>query len=107
MSTGLAGRPGASSAVSVHAFVGVANSTPLSAGHCSARTEFVARQQLDSDINGAHMLPTEVLTPRELEIATLVARGHSNHQIADELAIASSTAERHVANILAKVKMCS
>src|SRR5215472_13153340 len=53
------------------------------------------------------MLSTEVLTPRELEIARLVARGHSNRRIADELVIASSTAERHVANILAKLKMRS
>jgi non-specific serine/threonine protein kinase len=51
------------------------------------------------------MLFTELLTPRELEIARLVARGYSNRRIADELVIASSTAERHVANILAKLKM--
>jgi len=47
------------------------------------------------------------LTPREREIAGLVARGHSNRRIAEELVIVGSTAERHVANILAKLNVRS
>ncbi|TMS00811.1 ATP-binding protein [Nonomuraea basaltis] len=43
------------------------------------------------------------LTPREREIADLVARGLSNRAIADELVISPATAARHVANILAKL----
>ena len=43
------------------------------------------------------------LTPRELEIARLIARGLSNKEIADELVISPATAARHVANILAKL----
>jgi non-specific serine/threonine protein kinase len=43
------------------------------------------------------------LTRREREVARLVAQGYGNREIAEELAIASSTAERHVANILAKL----
>jgi pimeloyl-ACP methyl ester carboxylesterase/DNA-binding CsgD family transcriptional regulator len=43
------------------------------------------------------------LSHREREVATLVALGLSNRQIAEELVIASSTAERHVANILNKL----
>ncbi|MGE5327273.1 MAG: helix-turn-helix transcriptional regulator, partial [Deltaproteobacteria bacterium] len=43
------------------------------------------------------------LTSREREIATLIARGKSNREIADELVISENTAERHVANILAKL----
>ncbi|MEV0615500.1 LuxR C-terminal-related transcriptional regulator [Nonomuraea sp. NPDC050404] len=43
------------------------------------------------------------LTPREQEIAELVARGLSNRGIADELVISPATVARHVANILAKL----
>jgi ATP/maltotriose-dependent transcriptional regulator MalT len=43
------------------------------------------------------------LTPRELEIARLIAKGLSNKEIADELVISPATAARHVANILAKL----
>jgi pimeloyl-ACP methyl ester carboxylesterase/DNA-binding CsgD family transcriptional regulator len=43
------------------------------------------------------------LSHREREVATLVALGLSNRQIAEELVIASSTAERHIANILNKL----
>jgi DNA-binding CsgD family transcriptional regulator len=43
------------------------------------------------------------LTPRELEIARLIAQGLSNKDIADELVISPATAARHVANILAKL----
>jgi predicted ATPase/DNA-binding NarL/FixJ family response regulator len=45
----------------------------------------------------------EALTPRELQIAALVARGYTNARIAAELSIQPSTAARHVANILAKL----
>jgi predicted ATPase/DNA-binding CsgD family transcriptional regulator/Tfp pilus assembly protein PilF len=47
------------------------------------------------------------LTPREHEIARLIARGLSNREIADELVISPATAARHVANILAKLGFSS
>jgi pimeloyl-ACP methyl ester carboxylesterase/DNA-binding CsgD family transcriptional regulator len=47
-----------------------------------------------------HLAP---LSHREREVATLVALGLSNRQIAEELVIAEPTAERHVANILNKL----
>jgi non-specific serine/threonine protein kinase len=46
---------------------------------------------------------TSSLTPREREVAMLVARGLTNRQIGDELVISSATAERHVVNILNKL----
>ncbi len=48
-----------------------------------------------------------VLTPREREVATLVARGLTNGGIADELFISTKTASVHVSNILAKLTMSS
>jgi predicted ATPase/DNA-binding CsgD family transcriptional regulator len=48
-----------------------------------------------------------ILTARELEIATLVARGLSNRAIAAELTISPATAARHVANIFGKLGFTS
>jgi predicted ATPase/DNA-binding CsgD family transcriptional regulator len=47
--------------------------------------------------------PPSSLTPREHQIAALVAAGRSNKAIARELSISPTTAARHVANILAKL----
>ncbi|WP_300608939.1 response regulator transcription factor, partial [Trebonia sp.] len=46
---------------------------------------------------------TAPLTPREMEIAALVAEGRSNKAIAGELVISPATVARHVANIMAKL----
>ena len=43
------------------------------------------------------------LTPREREVAALIARGLTNRQIAADLVIAETTADRHVSNILGKL----
>ncbi|MFE6333894.1 LuxR C-terminal-related transcriptional regulator [Streptomyces sp. NPDC057798] len=43
------------------------------------------------------------LTPRESQVADLVAQGLANHQIADRLVIARRTAEGHVERILGKL----
>ncbi len=46
--------------------------------------------------------PSEV-TPRELEIAALIADGHSNKAIAAQLVISPATVARHVANMMIKL----
>ncbi|MDQ2813649.1 MAG: helix-turn-helix transcriptional regulator, partial [Actinomycetota bacterium] len=51
--------------------------------------------------------PPSSLTPREHQIAALVAGGRSNKAIAEELSISPATAARHVANILAKLGFTS
>jgi len=45
----------------------------------------------------------EVLTPREREVARLVADGSTNSEIADSLFLSRKTVERHVSNVLAKL----
>jgi DNA-binding NarL/FixJ family response regulator len=47
------------------------------------------------------------LTPREGEVAALVAEGLSNGEIARRLYISTKTASVHVSNILAKLGMSS
>ncbi len=46
---------------------------------------------------------TPILTTRELAVLELVARGHTNREIAGELYISPSTAGVHVSNILRKL----
>jgi two-component system, NarL family, response regulator NreC len=43
------------------------------------------------------------LTPRELEVATLLAYGHTNSTIAGRLTISVRTAEMHRANVMRKL----
>ena len=47
--------------------------------------------------------PGEPLTPRELEVLELLAKGLSNRDIAGVLGISAHTAKFHVAQILAKI----
>jgi len=43
------------------------------------------------------------LTPRERQVATLLAYGHTNAEIADKLTISVRTAEMHRANAMRKL----
>ena len=51
--------------------------------------------------------PPVALTPREQEIALLVARGLTNRQVSTELGISERTAGNHVARILSKLGLRS
>ena len=43
------------------------------------------------------------LTPREREVAILIAQAKSNDQIADVLVVSKRTVEKHIANIRSKL----
>jgi DNA-binding NarL/FixJ family response regulator len=45
------------------------------------------------------------LTPRELEVLRLLARGLSNAELAEELTLSEATVKTHVARILAKLQL--
>ncbi|WP_323178081.1 MULTISPECIES: response regulator transcription factor [unclassified Streptomyces] len=47
------------------------------------------------------------LSPRELEVVRLIARGHTNHTIATELVLSEKTVARHVSNIFGKLDVTS
>jgi DNA-binding NarL/FixJ family response regulator len=44
-----------------------------------------------------------VLSPRELEVLKLVAEGHTNQEIADQLVLSVKTVQAHRANVMAKL----
>jgi DNA-binding CsgD family transcriptional regulator len=52
---------------------------------------------------GADLTMTDVLTARELEVLRLLARGHTNLAIANELVVREGTVKYHVKNILRKL----
>jgi DNA-binding NarL/FixJ family response regulator len=66
----------------------------------------------DSLATGVAALADEVatvhlLSPREREVALLVAAGKTNRQIASELGMANRTVDTHVRNLLRKLKLSS
>jgi DNA-binding NarL/FixJ family response regulator len=56
-----------------------------------------ARSELDRD--------TSTLTPRELEVLGLIARGLSNSELASALTLSEATVKTHVARILTKLRL--
>lgn len=70
-------------------------------GHARGREEGGLRTTSGAGSEGSP------LTPREYEIALLIARGLSNREIALQLGLAKRTAETHVQNILNKLTVNS
>jgi DNA-binding NarL/FixJ family response regulator len=62
------------------------------------------RQEAEPDVGS---VPIDELSPRELAVLRLIARGMENSQIAAELGISPRTAKNHISNILAKLGLPS
>jgi DNA-binding NarL/FixJ family response regulator len=54
-----------------------------------------------------HLATSPRLTEREIEVLKLVALGHENAEIAEQLGVSESTVRNHVANILTKLQLRS
>jgi NarL family two-component system response regulator LiaR len=52
-------------------------------------------------------LSEEPLTHREVEVLRLIAQGHENREIAEQLVVSEATVRTHVSNILGKLHLAS
>jgi DNA-binding NarL/FixJ family response regulator len=69
-----------------------------------AATAPVERLQHQDSIQAANLAPgLGVLTPREVEVLTLVAEGRTNQEIADQLVLSIKTVQAHRANVMEKL----
>ena len=68
--------------------------------------EFAAMRRRDEARSGA-AVGAPRLSPRELEVLRLLARGMANREIAGELQISENTVKNHVRNLLEKLQLHS
>jgi len=72
------------------------------AGEVFIQPEIASR--LLRELIAPHDAPIEPLSEREREVLVLVAQGHSNREIAEQLVLAEGTVKNHVSNILGKLQ---
>ncbi len=65
----------------------------------------VATRVVEELAAGGRPRALDVLTPRELDVLRLIARGRSNKRIALELGVAEKTVKTHVGHVLAKLDL--
>jgi len=67
----------------------------------------VAGKLIESFAGARGASAPDALTPREREIVTMVAYGHTNKEIATALGITVKTVETHKTNIMQKLEITS
>ena len=68
----------------------------------------MTRALLKDLVSSSTQLPHEdTLTPREVDVLRLIARGYTNSQIGKELSISARTVEGHRANLMGKLDLHS
>ena len=77
--------------------------SPAMAGKLLSEFAAIANKEAE----GSRPIPAPRLTPREMEVLRLVARGLHNRDIARELFISENTVKNHVRNILEKLQLHS
>lgn len=79
-------------------------------GMMASRAELVERRRRDAVEQGDRLAMEDiaaVLTPRQREIAVLLARGYTNRRIAEELVLTSGTVANHIEHILNRLRLRS
>lgn len=66
---------------------------------CNWQAEKSEKKNINSDIN------IDILTPKEKEVLTLLAKGASNQEIADKLCVQDVTIKTHMNSIFKKLKV--
>lgn len=73
----------------------------------AARGESVLSRQVASKIMGRMNNPMTALTPREIEVLSLVAQGRSNREIGSRLFLTEATVKSHMGHVFAKLDVTS
>ncbi len=94
-------------AIPLDEVIALAHSIGQAAEHAASGTahaRVVSRHEPDRVPSSASRpVSQDELTPCELQVLRLVAAGHSNREIANELILSVRTVERHINNLYAKV----
>ena len=69
----------------------------------AVRAVAAGKSYIDPNAAGALATPGEALSPREIDVLRLLARGHANKKIASALGIGEETVKTHVSNLIAKL----
>lgn len=73
----------------------------------AARGESVLSRQVASKIMGRMNNPMTALTPREIEVLSLVAQGRSNREIGSRLFLTEATVKSHMGHVFTKLDVTS
>lgn len=69
------------------------------------RSNWTKKETKNVDISFSTDEPIEALTNREIEVLSMVAKGASNHDIAEKMFLKEVTVKTHMANIFKKLKV--